>query len=194
LLNLSADPEKVRREVIRLLPGRGKRIRPREDVPVRGRRDPWLDSIRLSDALLDGAGPVLRDLAAELERVHGRSADAGDLLLVLASVPDGLAARALGTLGVEVEELVGAVAKTREVGRRSPLRPANELLEAAEQVRAEKDAAIESQQFDKAANLRDRQRKLENEAQRAVAQARDSVLQELCTRLRRLRLQNDFDE
>ncbi len=81
--------------------------------PVPGDRSPSdadtaersLERIGLSDALLDGAGPPLRALTRELDEHHGRPADAGDLLLLLAHVPDGLVANALAALGINPEKL-----------------------------------------------------------------------------------------
>src|SRR4051794_28467334 len=92
LLDFNADSEKIRNEIFRTLGGPGA---------VKCRRDsskPRLDGIVLSDALFDGAGALISRLAEDVEQSLGRPLDAGDLLLLLAAIPEGLAARALGAL------------------------------------------------------------------------------------------------
>ncbi|MGI8673675.1 MAG: Clp protease N-terminal domain-containing protein, partial [Thermoleophilaceae bacterium] len=94
LLDFDADSEKIRNEVIRMLSA-GEGWHPSGQGGARsGTREPPLERIGLSDALLEGAGPALRSIAGEIEERLGRSADAGDLLVVLASAQGGIAARA----------------------------------------------------------------------------------------------------
>jgi glycerol uptake facilitator-like aquaporin len=78
--------------------------------------------IGLSDALLDGAGPPLRALTRELDEQHRRPVDAGDLLVLLAHVPGGLAG-ALAALGIDTETLAHAIEEVWSGGARSRLLP-----------------------------------------------------------------------
>jgi ATP-dependent Clp protease ATP-binding subunit ClpA len=175
LLDFDPDSEKVRNEVIRILSGPGGGQRDRDPW------EPWVDRSALSEALFDGSAPLLPRLGREVEGGLGRSVDAGDLLLLLAVVPEGLAARALAALGVDVEAIVRAVAEARRADVRSSLRPPAELLAEADKVRLEKEAAIHRQDFEEAAKLRDRERRLRNEARSVVIPQQEAVLRELRT-------------
>lgn len=129
--------------------------------------DPRVDATRW-DVLVDGGGTPLQTLVQEIEQRLGRLADAGDLLVVLASIPDGVGQRALKALGVHADALARAVDEARGSGPRSSLLFAPELLAPIEQARVEKLAAIEAEQFEQAAEIRSRERKL-------VAAALESV-------------------
>ncbi len=98
-----------------------------------------LETMGLSDVLLDGAARPLRTLTQEIEARLGRVADAGDLLVMLASVPGGVASHALVSLGVDAEQLTQAAEKARRAEARSHLLPSHTLTEA-ERLCAEKDA------------------------------------------------------
>ena len=168
-----------------MLSGPGGRQRSgRAGVVQFGMQEPALEHIGLSDALLDGAGPTLRGLAREVEGRLGRSADAGDLLVLLASVPDGVAARALARLGVGVEALAREVEDARAERPRSALLPPAALLAQCDEVRTEKEAAIEEQEFARATELRERERELLNQALAAVEGRQDRLLIELRNLLR----------
>ena len=172
LLDFDADPQKIRNEVIRMLSGPGG-VQPQGVDPR---------SSRVPGELLDWAGEPLRRLARDVEGKLGRPADAGDLLVLLASVPDGLAARTLAALGVDVERLARAAEESRRGGARSLPDPG--LLEEAEEVCAEKEAAIEAQEFERAANLRDRERVLRRQASEAVDERlHEELLAEVRARL-----------
>ena len=136
-----------------------------------------LDRFPLSDSLLDGAGPVLRSLAAEVRESQDRPADAGDLLVLLASVPGGLAARALTALGVEARPLTAAVELARAGDKQTTI---YSLAAEIDRVRREKEAAVEAQEFVRAAELRDRERA--HNAQKADS-GPDQALADALTRL-----------
>lgn len=103
--------------------------------------------------------------------------------MLLASVPEGLAARALVALGIDAEALASAVADARRANRRSTLLPPLALLAECDEVRAEKEAAIEAQEFARAAELRERERELLKRALTAVEGRQDESLTELRRRL-----------
>lgn len=168
-----------------MLSGPGRRQRGsggKGDVQV-GTRGSELERIGLSDTLLDGAGTALRTIVSEVERRLGRPADTGDLLVLLASVPDGLAARVLARLGVDVDALTPASEEARREGTRSALLPPAALLAECDNVRLQKEDAIEAQEFARAAELRDRERKLLTQALTAAEGRRDQMLTELRARL-----------
>ena len=98
-------------------------------------------------------------------------------------MPDGIAARVLAGLGVDVEGLARAVEQARLDEARSALLPPTTLLAECDKVRAEKQAAIEAQEFAEAAELRDRERELLNQALAAVEGRRDQMLAEVRGRL-----------
>jgi ATP-dependent Clp protease ATP-binding subunit ClpA len=72
-----------------------------------------------------GLSSVLGSLAREVRHELGRDPDAGDLLLVLALVPDTVAAEALRELGVEPDALQATVERRRSERERlvAPLAP-----------------------------------------------------------------------
>jgi ATP-dependent Clp protease ATP-binding subunit ClpA len=163
LLDFDADSEKIRAEVIRALSGPG------------GPSGPTSEEL---DALLDGAQVLLGILGGEIEERLGRPADAGDLLVALASIPAGLAARTLASVGVDAEALARAGAEARRSGARSGLLPPLELVDEIEKVRTEKNAAIQT-----AAGLRDRERELTEQTRKTVEQQQEQVLNEVRSRL-----------
>jgi len=204
LLDFDADSEKIRNEVLRILNGHppsvGRTAATGRRTAATGRRtaatgrsrrpratpeppEPALERIGLSDGLLDGAGPVLRALAAESEERLGRTADTGDLLVLLACVPEGLAARALAGLGIEAAGLVEAVEEARRGVARSTLLPPAALLAECETVRAEKEAALQAQELQRWAELRDRERTLLGQALRATEGPQQDLLARLRERL-----------
>jgi hypothetical protein len=155
--DLGTDSETIRNEVIRMLAG-----------PRRSRTERAHPETRSSDGLVEWAGEPLRRLAREVERGLGRPVDAGDLLVLLACVQDGLAARTLAALGVDAEQLARAAEQSRRAGARSKLALDAALLAECEDVRAQKEAAIEAHEFERAAKLRDHERELAREAGEVV--------------------------
>jgi len=174
LLDVGADSETVRNEVIHTLAG-GPSAGP----------GPSLGRIGLSDALLDGAGAPLRKLVDQLESRLGRPADAGDLLLLLAAVPEGISQRALTALGIDLNALAQAIEQARLGARRSALLPPPDVLAQCEQVRAGRLAAIKAQDYPQAAELREREREREllASALAPVEQRQETFLADLWGRL-----------
>jgi hypothetical protein len=89
----------------------------------------------------------------------------------------------LAALGVDVDGLVQAVEKARREGLRSALLPPTALLAECDAVRLEKEAAVEAQEFDRAAELRDRERQLLNRALAAVEGRQNLLRADLRRRL-----------
>jgi ATP-dependent Clp protease ATP-binding subunit ClpA len=184
LTALDVDADAVRDAVIQAhaQPGR-KRPRARRgrraDSRQRGAAAPerLLAPIGLSDALLDGAGKALRDLAEEIDERLDRPADGGDLLILLASIPGGVGARTLAAVGIDADRLARAVEEVRDAGARSSLFGRSELTEEIEQVRREKEACIEAQEFEAAADARDRERVLTNQALEVNRRRGDEALE-----------------
>ncbi len=173
LLDFDADSEKIRNEVIRMLAGpEGRQLR--EVTMVSGR----MTRRTVDAAWLDGLAPILDRLAAEIRGQLGREPDAGDLLLVLACAPDTPAARALGELGVEPDALWGTVERLRQQLARDREQLAEQILT----VRGAKEQALEEQEFERAAGLRDQEREL-MERTRARSGVPPEVLQEISARL-----------
>ncbi len=167
LLDFDADPEAVRNEVIRMLSGPGGR-QPRV-VLRRGLLDPaWLGALQ----------PVLESLADDIRAAFGRTPDSGDLLLALACARDTLAGRALVALGVDLDALWGSIE-----GARAELMSVTAALDReAEQAREAKEEAIEAQDFDEAARLRDQEREIIMR-RRQLGEAGAEVLHEIRRRL-----------
>ncbi len=167
LLDFDADAEKIRNEMLRMLSGLGGR--PSAQSRMGGRE--------FDRAWLDGLDEVLDQLAQEIRGNLGREPDAGDLLLVLACAADTLAAQTLGELGMNLDELTGVIERLRA----EALPAKEELTQRIEAVGREKELAIESQKFERAAQVRDQERQLiQAHADPVVA---PEVLQEIRQRL-----------
>jgi ATP-dependent Clp protease ATP-binding subunit ClpA len=126
LLEFDADAEKVRTEVIRMISGPGSFIREAPGLP----REP----LRAPSAM--GVATLWARIAPEIRERLGREADAGDLLLMLASIPDSLIARTLAELQIGDGALDAALKRAR-AGAPSPFEERLELLRAQ---RAEAEA------------------------------------------------------
>ena len=144
---------------------------------------PSLEKIGLSDSLLDGAGAALRRLVDELENRGGRPADAGDLLVLLASVREGIGERTLAALGIDADALARRVDETRGTSVRSSLLPPQEVLAECEQIRAERLTAIQAGGYGAARELRDRERALLEEALEPLEARQQEFLSQLRVRL-----------
>ncbi len=172
LLDFDADPEKIRNEILRMLNAPGVRGRS-HGVP------PLPAALSEAEATHWLIGKVSEQITSRL----GRPADAGDLLLALASMSDGLAARTLTALGITPQALTDALDKTRSQPRgpepAAPSGPDPEIVK----VRAEKEAKIAAQEFEAAADLRDRERELVKRARERPAPWLEDALVELRARL-----------
>ena len=171
LRDFDADPQKIRTEVMRILPASARQP---SGVTLGSSKA----SQRIAPGWLDGLGLMLSGLADEIRRELGREPDGGDLLLVLSAAPDSVPAQALEQLGVDVDELWGQI----EHLRRQAQATRRQLAEQIEQARLEKERAIESQQFQAAARHRDHERRL-TEQQRAQKLVSTETLQAIRHRL-----------
>jgi hypothetical protein len=126
LLGFEADAEKVRTEVARLLPT----WHPPEAA---GRQPPVAVP---GGAKPMGAATLWARIVPEIRERLGREADAGDLLLLLASIPDSLVARTLAELGADDVALDGALERARRQGSSPP----DERLELLRAQRSEAEA------------------------------------------------------
>lgn len=100
-----------------------------------------------------GLEGVLGPLDAEIKSQQGRPPDLGDLLLVLAS-GQSLVGKVLRDMDVDLVQLAGAIEQAR---REVEPDRAFEEIEAARQA---KEEAIEAQDWDRVAELRERERVL----------------------------------
>jgi len=180
LLDFDADSEKIRNHVIRMLSGPAGR-ESAEVTMVGGQ----VTRRGFDVAWLDGLGEVLDRLAAEIRGRLGREPDAGDLLLALACAPDTLPAQALGELGVNLDALWGTIERVREQAMRARVQATlvqEQLSQQTREVRRAKQQAIEAQEFERAAGLRDQERELVEQAH-APTGMQPEVLQEISRRL-----------
>jgi hypothetical protein len=100
-----------------------------------------------------GLEGVLGPLDAEIKSQQGRPPDLGDLLLVLACGPT-LGGKALRDIDVDLVKLAKGIEQARSEVERDR---AYEEIEAAQQAKQE---AIEAQDWDRVAELRERERGL----------------------------------
>jgi len=179
LLDFDVDAEKIRTEVIRMLSGPGMLSGPEarqfREVAMVSRP---MTRRTVAAAWLDGLGPVLDRLAAEIWGQLGREPDAGDLLLALACAPDTLPAQALAELGVELDVLWGTIERVRQQTSRAR----EQLTEQIWKVRGAKEQALEGKEFERASGLRDQERELTEQAN-ARTTLQPEVLQEITRRL-----------
>ncbi len=173
LLDFDADADKVRGKVLGMLSGPGSRRRGALAAIAGGERGRFINT-----GWLDGLGPLLVTLAPEIRQDLGREPDEGDLLLALACTPHTLAARALHELGLDLDALWGTVERLRQ--QRSGAQ--DELARRIQETVRAKEQAIESQEFQSAAALRDEERELLQQA-RAHKGEHPGVLEEIRHRL-----------
>ena len=181
LLDFDADSEKVRNEVLRLLPREGSPTFGRDKISSNAPA-----SLRARVGLvawLGELGPVLDQLGAEIRGELGRDPDIGDLLLVLACAHDTVPARALDELGVDLDALWSTIEHVRAEGLQPQAQARQHLAEQITAVRAAKQQAIEDQEFERARELRDRERQLTEQQAPAQKSFASEVLTEIRPRL-----------
>jgi ATP-dependent Clp protease ATP-binding subunit ClpA len=166
LLDFDASAKTIRNEVIGSLPGPGPDPRPYEARMARQ---------VIVSTWLGGLGGILNGLAPEIQRELERAPDTGDLLLALVCASDTLAAQTLRELGMNLDELTGVIERLRA----EALPAKEELSRRIEEVRREMELAIETQKFERAAQMRDEERRL---VQPNAVMAPE-VLQEISRRL-----------
>ncbi len=147
-----------------------------------------IESEQIDPVWLDGLGAGLDRLADEIRGKLGRDPDAGDLLLALACAPNMLPAQALSELGVDLDALWGTLEHARAQAaqaREQTRRERQQLNDQIRELRVAKEQAIEAQQFERAAGLRDQERQLTEQQARAdqASAPEDEVLQEIRRRL-----------
>jgi len=129
LRDFDADAERIRTEVLALVSTAARpEAAEQGGAPFGARVKPM------------GASTVWARVSPEIRDLLGREADAGDLLLMLASMPDSLVARTLAELGIGDEALDAALKRARARGS-SPLEERLELLRSQ---RAEAEAEGDS--------------------------------------------------
>jgi ATP-dependent Clp protease ATP-binding subunit ClpA len=172
LLDFDADSEKIRNEVIRMLSGPGSRGQRGASGAAAGQSREGKRAV--DPGWLDGLAPLLDRLAADIRQGLGREPDPGDLLLVLACAQETLTAQALSELGVELDTLWGTIEHVRQQHSAAE----KDLMRRIQDVCRAKEQAIEAQEFQNAARLRDQERELREQvgAQSAV---RPEVLPEI---------------
>jgi len=129
-------------------------------------------------AWLDGVGPLLSRLGAEIPPKLKRGSDSGDLLMVLALSPGTLAAEALRELGIEIDVLQEAIERSRAASPDPVADPRRRLSE----IRRAKEEAIANQRFEEATRLRDQEREASAQA-RTAAEPPSEVVAEIRSRL-----------
>jgi ATP-dependent Clp protease ATP-binding subunit ClpA len=160
LLNLDVDPGKLRDEVAGMLsaPDPGNVWVPREGFGSPRSSRPPLPR----NTSYQGVDRLLDRVEADIREALGREPDVGDLLLVLATVPDTLAFNALRERGVDPDALWATIERLRRAGAQD----ADGLKRQIEQAERAKEQAIEAGDFERAATLRDQERDLRQQASR----------------------------
>ncbi len=141
LLDLDVDADRIRAAVIHLLSGPGGRPQP---PATRAAERPGPR----------GAGEMLSRIERQIRAFAGREPDNGDLLVILASLPEGVVARALTELGIDDAALDAALAKARAQGP-------DDIEDQIERIRERKDEALDAGRLDDAARIRSEELRLE---------------------------------
>lgn len=150
LLEFDADAETIRERVLELValaPPRAPSVQVQSGHATRMRMDAaWFDGLTLA----------LANLPRQIRQQLGREPDIGDLLLTIACARDTLAGGALRELGVDVDALWGVL----ERGRQRRAEEREELGSKLQQLQKNKREALERDQFQEAARIRDEEREL----------------------------------
>jgi hypothetical protein len=170
LLEFDVDAEKIRERVLELVEQAPRRPR---SVQLEGRH---VVRMPMDAAWFDGLTSVLTSLAREIREKLGRDPDVGDLLLTIACARGELAGEALHELGVDLDVLWGVLERTRE--RR--VEEGEDRGRKLDEVRQKKREALDSEQFQEAARLRDEERALS-----APLRSEDDIAREVLAEVRR---------
>jgi ATP-dependent Clp protease ATP-binding subunit ClpA len=135
LLDFDADAETVRNEVIRMLHDSRPRAR------VRLGTGSHVPNQEIDRSWLGGLAPALRELEREVKQQLERVPDSADLLLALACAPETRAAKALRSLGVDLEALAAAVTQVRAQSPPSEV----DLARSRDLAKALADTAVQPQ-------------------------------------------------
>jgi hypothetical protein len=149
LLDFNAGPEKIRNAVLKVLaegpPPRLRRLRRLGSRVVRQQPPPHSD-----------AGAMLATIERHIRGLLHREPDNGDLLVILATLPEGVVGRAFADLGITAEALDAALARARAAGPDS-------IDDQIELARKRKDEALDAGDSEAAARHRNEERRLEVE-------------------------------
>ena len=162
------DGEALRTLTLGLMPESG----PQPAAPVAG--VPFTRPGRsVEDVWTDGVAGLLAGLGSDISVQLERGPDSGDLLLALACAPGTVVERAFRELGVDLDELWARI----ETARRERQQERTALEREIAEVRAAKEAAIESQDFTRAAELRDSERILREQIRGSVVVRADALIE-----------------
>ena len=178
LLDCNASAETVRRAVITRLAGGGPVEDPTTRVQIRSPDWEMTPDPMIDPGWLDGLAVLLAALGAEIRAELGRAPDLGDLLVCMACVPHTPAVQALGTLGVDVDELWALTERARVRAQAEQ----HALAEQMRQTAQAKELAIEENRLQDAVQLRDQERELRDQA-RDHPRAQLASLEQLRRRL-----------
>jgi ATP-dependent Clp protease ATP-binding subunit ClpA len=174
LLDNGVDAETLLNEVIGLLAVPGSPPEPRAWVSRSTGHGRAIDA-----GWLHGLGPLLDSLAVDIRRELRRDPDPGDLLLALACAQNALTGRALSALGVDLDTMWGTIEQLRT----QVFKAQHDIRHQIEGVCRAKAQAIEAKQFDRAAQLRDHERDLREQARAQTAVQMDEALDAVRHRL-----------
>ena len=177
LLEAAIDVDAIRAQTVEMLSQQPPRLLRLASTATLGGGTAAM-RVPVDAAWLGGLGLGLESLAADIRRELGREPDGGDLLVALAGAQGTLAARALVELGVDLDELWGRVETARRELRDERAAVEHKLIG----VRTDKEAAIEANDYPRAAQLRDRERELVEQLRR-LGSASPIAFQEVRRRL-----------
>jgi Clp amino terminal domain, pathogenicity island component len=146
LLDFDADSEKIRNEVIRALSGPCAREAGRIEQLARARS-------QVQSPPHEDAGAMLGTIERHIRGLLHREPDNGDLLVILATLPEGVVGRALAELGITDDALDAALAKARASGPDS-------IDDQIELAMRNKDQAIDTGDLAGAVRYREQERRL----------------------------------
>jgi ATP-dependent Clp protease ATP-binding subunit ClpA len=146
LLDFDADSEKIRNEVVRALSGPRAREAGRIEQLVRARS-------HVQSPPHEDAGAMLATIERHIRGLLHREPDNGDLLVILATLPEGVVGRALAELGITDDALDAALAKARASGPDS-------IDDQIELAMRNKDQAIDTDDLAGAVWYREEERRL----------------------------------
>ncbi len=108
LLEFDADAEKVRNELLRVVPDPSPQTPGPGPLAVRAITDvvPWHTT---DQSWFGELGAHMNGFAKAIRRELARAPDTGDLLLALACAPDTVAAQTLRELGIDLDQLQAAI-------------------------------------------------------------------------------------
>jgi ATP-dependent Clp protease ATP-binding subunit ClpA len=144
LLDLGVDAGRIRNEVVSLLP----RLEPVRARPAGAHRARVREAPPREDA-----GAMLATIERHIRGLLHRAPDNGDLLVILATLPEGVVARTFAELGIDEPALDAALERARAAG-------ADAIEDQIELAARLKDEAIDAGDLETAARHRTEERRL----------------------------------